>query len=119
MQFSSKPSILPFLLSVNPFCSFYRFLFRPKVCVYGSFISAAHGRYSEKILCIVMYIGATNMAETPKRKRAFRKYSYRGVDLDQLLELSTDQVCTIIPNAYIFPHITLAYDRCKRVFFAK
>ena len=28
-----------------------------------------------------------------KKKRTFRKYSYRGVDLDQLLELSTDQVC--------------------------
>merc|ERR1719157_440715 len=31
------------------------------------------------------------MADAPvKRKRTFRKFSYRGVDLDQLLELSTD-----------------------------
>ena len=33
------------------------------------------------------------MADAPgKRKRTFRKFSYRGVDLDQLLELSTDSV---------------------------
>lgn len=29
-----------------------------------------------------------------KKKRTFRKYSYRGVDLDQLLDLSTEQVST-------------------------
>lgn len=26
------------------------------------------------------------------RKRSFRKYSYRGVDLDQLLDMSTDEL---------------------------
>lgn len=28
-----------------------------------------------------------------KKKRTFRKYSYRGIDLDQLLDLSQEQVC--------------------------
>lgn len=33
------------------------------------------------------------MADASKKKsRTFRKFSYRGIDLDQLLELSTDQV---------------------------
>jgi small subunit ribosomal protein S15e len=27
-----------------------------------------------------------------KKKKAFRKYSYRGVDLDQLLDLSSEAV---------------------------
>jgi len=27
-----------------------------------------------------------------KKKRTFRKYSYRGIDLDQLLDLSHEQV---------------------------
>ena len=35
------------------------------------------------------------MAEEGK-KRTFRKYSYRGVDLDQLLELSTDQFVELV-----------------------
>ncbi len=30
-------------------------------------------------------------AEVPK-KRSFRKYSYRGVDLEQLLDMSTDEL---------------------------
>mmetsp|Transcript_22383 Transcript_22383/g.56474 ORF Transcript_22383/g.56474 Transcript_22383/m.56474 type:complete len:146 (+) Transcript_22383:96-533(+) len=33
------------------------------------------------------------MADEPqKRSRSFRKFSYRGVDLDQLLDLSTDEL---------------------------
>eukprot|EP00035_Acanthoeca_spectabilis_P019661 m.429158 g.429158 ORF g.429158 m.429158 type:complete len:147 (+) comp16967_c0_seq1:32-472(+) len=35
--------------------------------------------------------------DAPKaRKRTFRKFSYRGVDLDQLLELSTDQFVELV-----------------------
>ena len=30
--------------------------------------------------------------EQMKKKRTFRKYTYRGVDLDQLLDLSTEQL---------------------------
>jgi small subunit ribosomal protein S15e len=32
-----------------------------------------------------------------KRKRAFRKYAYRGVDLDQLLDMSHDALCKLLP----------------------
>lgn len=28
-----------------------------------------------------------------RKKRSFRKFSYRGIDLDQLLDLSSEQVC--------------------------
>ncbi|KAG6992239.1 40S ribosomal protein S15 [Fusarium oxysporum f. sp. conglutinans] len=31
-----------------------------------------------------------------KRKRAFRKFSYRGIDLDQLLDLSSDQLRDVV-----------------------
>jgi len=31
-----------------------------------------------------------------KKKRTFRKYSYRGVDLDQLLDLSSDQLMDLV-----------------------
>ena len=41
-------------------------------------------------------------SEAPKRKRTFRKFSYRGVDLDQLLELSTDSVSRP-PPAWLRP----------------
>eukprot|EP00008_Paramoeba_atlantica_P003262 CAMPEP_0201475028 /NCGR_PEP_ID=MMETSP0151_2-20130828/517_1 /ASSEMBLY_ACC=CAM_ASM_000257 /TAXON_ID=200890 /ORGANISM="Paramoeba atlantica, Strain 621/1 / CCAP 1560/9" /LENGTH=144 /DNA_ID=CAMNT_0047855021 /DNA_START=36 /DNA_END=470 /DNA_ORIENTATION=+ len=36
------------------------------------------------------------MAEAPK-KRTFRKYSYRGVDLDKLLDLSNAQLIDLLP----------------------
>merc|ERR1712243_232479 len=32
-----------------------------------------------------------------KRKRTFRKFTYRGVDLDQLLDMSLDQLADIFP----------------------
>jgi small subunit ribosomal protein S15e len=32
------------------------------------------------------------MADEAPKKRTFRKYTYRGVDLDQLLDMSTDQL---------------------------
>merc|ERR1711942_475784 len=32
-----------------------------------------------------------------KRKRAFRKYTYRGVDLDQLLDMSPEQLMELFP----------------------
>merc|ERR1712000_447790 len=31
-----------------------------------------------------------------KRKRAFRKFSYRGIDLDQLLDLSSEQLRDVV-----------------------
>ncbi|CAG8571419.1 13515_t:CDS:2, partial [Funneliformis caledonium] len=31
-----------------------------------------------------------------KKKRTFRKYSYRGVDLDQLLDLTSDQLMDLV-----------------------
>ncbi|KAK9766137.1 ribosomal protein S15 [Basidiobolus ranarum] len=38
------------------------------------------------------------MADTTeiKKKRTFRKYSYRGVDLDQLLDLSSEQFMELV-----------------------
>lgn len=36
------------------------------------------------------------MAEEP-RKRTFRKYTYRGVDLDQLLDMTTDELVELFP----------------------
>lgn len=30
--------------------------------------------------------------QTPQKRRTFRKFSYRGVDLEQLLDLSSEQV---------------------------
>lgn len=32
------------------------------------------------------------MADTEKKARTFRKFTFRGVDLDQLLDLSSDQL---------------------------
>ncbi|XP_072038203.1 uncharacterized protein [Amphiura filiformis] len=32
-----------------------------------------------------------------KKKRTFRKYSYRGVDLDQLLDMSNEQLMELFP----------------------
>ena len=32
------------------------------------------------------------MADEAPKKRSFRKYSYRGVDLEQLLDMSTDEL---------------------------
>jgi len=31
-------------------------------------------------------------AEEPKKSRSFRKFTYRGVDLDQLLDLKPDEL---------------------------
>merc|ERR1711915_1164276 len=33
-----------------------------------------------------------------KKKRAFRKYTYRGVDLDQLLDMSSEQLMELFPS---------------------
>ncbi|VDD89662.1 unnamed protein product [Enterobius vermicularis] len=38
----------------------------------------------------------TALAEL-KKKRTFRKFSYRGVDLDQLLDMSRDQLAKLLP----------------------
>lgn len=34
--------------------------------------------------------------EQPKKRRTFRKFTYRGVDLDQLLDLSHDQLMELV-----------------------
>merc|ERR1711899_228958 len=34
----------------------------------------------------------TDVADAMERKRAFRKYTYRGVDLDQLLDMTPEQL---------------------------
>ncbi len=35
--------------------------------------------------------------EAAKRPRTFRKFTYRGVDLDQLLDMSTDELVDLFP----------------------
>ncbi|KAF7456692.1 40S ribosomal protein S15 [Cryptosporidium felis] len=37
------------------------------------------------------------MAETETKKRTFRTYSYRGVDLDKLLTMKLDEVVELLP----------------------
>lgn len=39
---------------------------------------------------------AVDVGGAPK-KRTFRKFSYRGVDLDQLLDMSTDELVKLFP----------------------
>ncbi|XP_078178776.1 small ribosomal subunit protein uS19-like isoform X1 [Carex rostrata] len=41
--------------------------------------------------------GAAGVAGAAPKKRTFRKYSYRGVDLDQLLDMSTDELVKLFP----------------------
>jgi small subunit ribosomal protein S15e len=36
-------------------------------------------------------------AGAPLKKRTFRKFSYRGVDLDALLDMSTDDLVQMFP----------------------
>jgi small subunit ribosomal protein S15e len=36
-------------------------------------------------------------AGAPAKKRTFRKFSYRGVDLDALLDMSTDDLVQMFP----------------------
>ena len=38
------------------------------------------------------------MADESSRKRTFRKYSYRGVDLEQLLDMSTSQLVKLMAS---------------------
>jgi len=37
------------------------------------------------------------MAEGQPKKRTFRKYSYRGVDLDKLVDMSTQEIMELYP----------------------
>ena len=39
----------------------------------------------------------TEVAAAGPKKRTFRKYSYRGVDLDALLDMSTDDLVQLFP----------------------
>mmetsp|Transcript_8301 Transcript_8301/g.10916 ORF Transcript_8301/g.10916 Transcript_8301/m.10916 type:complete len:150 (+) Transcript_8301:81-530(+) len=36
------------------------------------------------------------MAEEPKKKRIFKKFTFRGIDLDQLLDISNDELCELL-----------------------
>eukprot|EP00053_Salpingoeca_punica_P020221 m.211097 g.211097 ORF g.211097 m.211097 type:complete len:145 (+) comp17836_c0_seq1:50-484(+) len=36
------------------------------------------------------------MADGEKKKRAFKKFTYRGVDLDQLLDLNSEQLTALV-----------------------
>lgn len=46
------------------------------------------------------------MSDVPKKKRTFRKYSYRGIDLDQLLELSSEDVSNA--DALVLMHFRIS-----------
>ena len=35
--------------------------------------------------------------DATKRPRTFRKFTYRGVDLDQLLDMTTDELVDLFP----------------------
>merc|ERR1712217_644311 len=37
-------------------------------------------------------VASVNMADEAPKKRTFRKFTFRGVDLDQLLDMSTDEL---------------------------
>ena len=47
----------------------------------------------------------------PKKGRTFKKYSYRGIDLDKLLELSTDQVRERERDTHTHIHREIETDR--------
>ena len=38
----------------------------------------------------------SEQAAEPKKKRTFRKFTYRGVDLDQLLDLPPEQLMELV-----------------------
>ncbi|XP_026680504.1 40S ribosomal protein S15 [Diaphorina citri] len=38
----------------------------------------------------------TEVEETQKKKRTFRKFTFRGVDLDQLLDMPTEQLMELM-----------------------
>jgi small subunit ribosomal protein S15e len=46
-----------------------------------------------------VFEGRRNMADAAalKKKRTFRKFTYRGVDLDQLLDMTTEQLMELFP----------------------
>ena len=50
-----------------------------------------------KTLCSCLYVLHIQEEQAAlKKKRTFRKYSYRGVDLDQLLDLSNEQLMELV-----------------------
>ena len=71
-------------------------------------------------LCLNLQADAQNLAEAAekKKKRTFRKYSYRGVDLDQLLDMSKYVAIVVILRCNIITlqfknglHASLKFDR--------
>ncbi|TPX66319.1 hypothetical protein CcCBS67573_g07875 [Chytriomyces confervae] len=52
---------------------------------------------SASIAAAIKSLGADEIdAETIKKNRSFRKFSYRGVDLEQLLDMSSEQLTEIV-----------------------
>lgn len=48
--------------------------------------------YSVSVLCVVQADVETEVAAGQPKKRTFKKFSFRGVDLDALLDMSTDEL---------------------------
>ena len=46
------------------------------------------------VACWLLALGSQDAQVT--KRRTFRKYSYRGVDLDQLLEMSNEQLLELV-----------------------
>ncbi|MEJ1287805.1 hypothetical protein NN561_018830 [Cricetulus griseus] len=57
----------------------------------------------------IVFLEATKMAEVEQKKRTFHKFTYRGVDLDQLLDMSYEQLMQLY-NAQQRLRLTAACD---------
>ena len=50
------------------------------------------------LICYFKYLQFFNLqAAELKKKRTFRKFTYRGVDLDQLLDMNNEQLMELLP----------------------
>merc|ERR1712117_273682 len=49
------------------------------------------------LIVVINLLNSCEMSDAPvvKQKRTFRKYTYRGVDLDALLQMKTEQLCEL------------------------
>lgn len=54
------------------------------------------------------------MADEAHKKRTFRKYSYRGVDLEQLLDMSTDQLVELFASRQRRRYILFLWECYER-----
>merc|ERR1712212_13145 len=58
------------------------------------------GEAKNSFICLIklfITLRRSKMADTQPKKRTFRKFTYRGVDLDQLLDMTTDQLMEMFP----------------------